>query len=69
MRVAREAHRIKGASGLVGADALAACADRIERTARALVLEGVAESVAELAAELERFAAAQGFELSACDQS
>jgi CheY-like chemotaxis protein/HPt (histidine-containing phosphotransfer) domain-containing protein len=65
MRVAREAHRIKGASGLVGADALAICADRIERTARALVLEGVAADVAELAAELERFAAAQAFEPSA----
>ena len=65
IRVAREAHRIKGASGLVGAQALANCADRIERTARALVLEGVAGDVAELATELERFAAAQAFEPTA----
>jgi len=57
LRVAREAHRIKGASGLVGAGTLVARADRIERTARALMLDGVAAEVAELAAELERFGA------------
>jgi HPt (histidine-containing phosphotransfer) domain-containing protein len=59
MRVAREAHRIKGASGLVGADGIVASADRIERSARSLVLDGVANDVDELKLELERFAATQ----------
>jgi signal transduction histidine kinase/CheY-like chemotaxis protein/HPt (histidine-containing phosphotransfer) domain-containing protein len=59
MRVAREAHRIKGASGLVGADGIVASADRIERSARSLVLDGVANDVDELTLELERFAATQ----------
>jgi len=55
-RVAREAHRIKGASGLVGAGGLVERADRIERSARAQRLDGIAQVVAELGAELERFA-------------
>jgi CheY-like chemotaxis protein/HPt (histidine-containing phosphotransfer) domain-containing protein len=57
IRVAREAHRIKGASGLVGAGGIVDCADRIERSARTQRIDGIAQVVAELGAELERFAA------------
>jgi signal transduction histidine kinase/DNA-binding response OmpR family regulator len=53
---AHEAHRIKGASGLVSATALAACAARIEAAARAGTLEGARADADELAAEVRRFA-------------
>jgi hypothetical protein len=43
----------------VGADGIVASADRIERSARSLVLDGVANDVDELTLELERFAATQ----------
>jgi CheY-like chemotaxis protein/HPt (histidine-containing phosphotransfer) domain-containing protein len=58
--VAREAHRIKGASGLIDATALAACAARVEAAARANDLDPVKAGVIELEAEVKRFAAAHG---------
>lgn len=58
--VAREAHRIKGASGLVGADAVADCAARIETAARAQSLAHAQRDVVELAQELQRYVDAHG---------
>jgi signal transduction histidine kinase/CheY-like chemotaxis protein/HPt (histidine-containing phosphotransfer) domain-containing protein len=56
--VARESHRIKGASGLVGAVTINACATRIEAAARAHDLAPVPAHTSELGIELNRFAAA-----------
>jgi signal transduction histidine kinase/CheY-like chemotaxis protein/HPt (histidine-containing phosphotransfer) domain-containing protein len=56
--IAHEAHRIRGASLLVEADALAACAGRIETAARANDLAPVQAGINELAAQVSRFAAA-----------
>ncbi|HEY6942755.1 Hpt domain-containing response regulator, partial [Dokdonella sp.] len=58
--VAREAHRIKGASGLIGADEVAACAARIEDAARAPPMPRLADELRELGHRLERFAAESG---------
>ena len=58
--VAREAHRIKGASGLVGASALAAVATRIETAGRAEELQPAQDAVSELEAEVVRFAELNG---------
>ncbi|TCO41088.1 sensor histidine kinase [Dokdonella fugitiva] len=58
--IAREAHRIKGASGLVGADAMATCAARIEDAAHALPLRPLADDLAELGRLLEAFVVARG---------
>ena len=52
-----EAHRIKGAASLVGANELAAIAARIEATARGGTLEGTRADADELAAAVRRFAA------------
>jgi signal transduction histidine kinase/DNA-binding NarL/FixJ family response regulator len=60
--IAREAHRIKGASGLVGADAVAACAARIEDAAHASPPSPTAEDLAELGRLLNCFAAAHAVE-------
>jgi signal transduction histidine kinase/DNA-binding NarL/FixJ family response regulator len=56
--VAHEAHRIKGAAGLVGASALAAVAARIESAARAGDLARAHADADALETEVERFAAA-----------
>jgi CheY-like chemotaxis protein len=56
--VAHEAHRIKGAAGLIGATALAAVAARIETAARAGSLARAQADIAALDTEVERFAAA-----------
>ncbi len=58
--VAREAHRIKGASALVGATALAAAAARIEGAAQAGNVAPAQAHLQELEAEVARFAAASG---------
>ena len=58
--VMREAHRIKGASGLVGATALAAAAARIEAAGQAENLAHVHAQLHELEAQVARFAAANG---------
>jgi len=54
--VAREAHRIKGASGLVGAAALAAVAARIEAACQAGNLATAQAQLHELETEVARFA-------------
>jgi signal transduction histidine kinase/DNA-binding NarL/FixJ family response regulator len=59
----REAHRIKGASGLVGADALATAAARIEAAGRAADLTAAAAAVPELEAAVSRFANSHGVAL------
>jgi len=59
---AREAHRIKGASGLVGADAVAACAARIEDAAHASPPAPMADDLAELGRLLDHFAQAHDVE-------
>ncbi len=56
--IAHEAHRIRGASGLVEATVLAACAGRIEAAARVNDLAQIKMGIAELSAEVGRFAAA-----------
>jgi signal transduction histidine kinase/CheY-like chemotaxis protein/HPt (histidine-containing phosphotransfer) domain-containing protein len=58
--VVHEAHRIKGASGLVGASALAAVAVRIEAAGRSADLASAKAGLAELETEVARFAAAYG---------
>ena len=58
--VAHEAHRIKGAAGLIGAPALAAVAVRIEGAARAGDLARAHADIDALEAEVTRFAAANG---------
>ncbi len=58
--VAREAHRIKGASGLVGAGALAAVAARIEAAGQGGNLAPADAHLRELEAEVARFAATIG---------
>lgn len=58
--VGHEAHRIRGASGLVGAFALAERAARIEEAARAGSLSGLDGECDELMRALEEFAATQG---------
>jgi signal transduction histidine kinase/CheY-like chemotaxis protein/HPt (histidine-containing phosphotransfer) domain-containing protein len=58
--IAHEAHRIKGASLLVEADALAACAGRIEAAARTNDLASLQVSIVELEAEVNVFATANG---------
>jgi signal transduction histidine kinase/CheY-like chemotaxis protein/HPt (histidine-containing phosphotransfer) domain-containing protein len=58
--IAHEAHRIRGASGLVEAAALAACAGRIEAAANANDLDQLKAKIAELEVEVSRFAAANG---------
>jgi HPt (histidine-containing phosphotransfer) domain-containing protein len=58
--VGHEAHRIRGASGLVGAAALADRAARIEAAARAGSLAGLDGERDELARALEQFATARG---------
>jgi signal transduction histidine kinase/DNA-binding NarL/FixJ family response regulator len=58
--VAHEAHRIKGAAGLIGAPALAAVAARIEGAARAGDLARAHADADALEAEVMRFAAANG---------
>jgi HPt (histidine-containing phosphotransfer) domain-containing protein len=60
--IAREAHRIKGASGLVGAAAVGACAARIEDAAHASPLPEIDDDLDELGRLLERFAADRGAE-------
>jgi HPt (histidine-containing phosphotransfer) domain-containing protein len=55
--IAHEAHRIRGASGLVEATALAACAGRIEAAARVNDLAQIHAGIVELTAEVSRFAA------------
>ncbi|MGN6519733.1 MAG: ATP-binding protein [Dokdonella sp.] len=60
--IAREAHRIRGASGLVGADAVAACAARIEDAARTAPEDSLGEELAELRRLLDRFATGRGIE-------
>jgi signal transduction histidine kinase/CheY-like chemotaxis protein/HPt (histidine-containing phosphotransfer) domain-containing protein len=56
--IAHEAHRIRGASLLVEADALAACAARIETAARANDLAPIQAGIIELEAEVNAFATA-----------
>jgi HPt (histidine-containing phosphotransfer) domain-containing protein len=56
--IAHEAHRIKGASALVEATALAACASRIETAARANDLVPIKAEIAELETQVALFAAA-----------
>ena len=56
--VAHEAHRIKGAAGLVGANDIAAVAARIESAARAGDLARAHADADALETEVERFAAA-----------
>ena len=55
--VAREAHRIRGASGLVGAQELVNAAARIEAAARARTLGAAHTLAAELEAQFARFTA------------
>jgi CheY-like chemotaxis protein/HPt (histidine-containing phosphotransfer) domain-containing protein/anti-sigma regulatory factor (Ser/Thr protein kinase) len=56
--VAREAHRIKGASRLIDANGLADCAARIEAAARASNLNPVDGGIVELEEEVNKLAAA-----------
>jgi HPt (histidine-containing phosphotransfer) domain-containing protein len=56
--VAHEAHRIKGAAGLVGAVAITGVAGRIEAASRAGDLAQAHADIEALEAEVERFAAA-----------
>ena len=56
--IAHEAHRIRGASGLVEASALAACAGRIEAAAQVSDLAQIRAGIAQLTAELGKFAVA-----------
>jgi signal transduction histidine kinase/DNA-binding NarL/FixJ family response regulator len=58
--VAHEAHRIKGAAGLVGATALAGIAGRIEAASRAGDLARAHADADALETEMERFAKANG---------
>jgi HPt (histidine-containing phosphotransfer) domain-containing protein len=58
--ITREAHRIKGASGLVGATALAAVATRIEAAGRAEQIEPLADLLRELESEVANFASRNG---------
>ncbi|MBA8887341.1 signal transduction histidine kinase/DNA-binding NarL/FixJ family response regulator [Dokdonella fugitiva] len=60
--IAREAHRIKGASGLVGADAVATRAAQIENAAHASPPAPMADDLAELGRLLDDFAGAHGVE-------
>jgi len=53
--VAREAHRIKGASGLIGASQLVALAGRIETAARARTLGAAKAHIEEFEAAFARF--------------
>jgi HPt (histidine-containing phosphotransfer) domain-containing protein len=55
--VAHEAHRIKGAAGLVGATAIAGVAGRIEAASRAGDLAQAHAGIEALEAEVEHFAA------------
>ena len=56
--IAHEAHRIRGASALVEATALAACAGRIEAAARANDMAPIKADIAELTVQVSKFAAA-----------
>jgi len=60
--IAREAHRIKGASGLVGADAVATRAAQIENAAHASPPAPMADDLADLGRLLDDFAGAHGVE-------
>ena len=57
--VAHEAHRIKGAAGLIGASTLAAIAARLESAARAGSLAHAAADADALAAQVASLAAVQ----------
>jgi signal transduction histidine kinase/CheY-like chemotaxis protein/HPt (histidine-containing phosphotransfer) domain-containing protein len=61
--IAHEAHRIKGASRLIGASTLAAVAERIETAARARVFTAIGADITELKAEVFRFAQTSGAEV------
>ena len=58
--IAHEAHRIKGASRLIGAALLAEIAERIETAARAHLFTTMDADIAQLAAEVSRFAQSLG---------
>jgi signal transduction histidine kinase/CheY-like chemotaxis protein/HPt (histidine-containing phosphotransfer) domain-containing protein len=62
--VMHEAHRIKGASGLVGASALAAVAVRIESAGRSADLAAAKAGLTDLETEVAHFAAANGIGIS-----
>ena len=61
--VAREAHRIRGASGLVGATALSTAAAGVEAAARSADLVLVRAKLAELHAAVTQFAESSGVEI------
>ena len=58
--IARAAHRLKGASGMIGAVALGRVADAVERAARSHDLPGVRGLDATIAREVTRVAAQAG---------
>lgn len=58
--IARAAHRVKGASGMIGALALGGVADAVERAARARDLAGVRGLDEALTLEVARVAAQAG---------
>jgi len=58
--IARAAHRLKGASGMIGAEALHRIAEAIERTAQAGDLAGVRQLEAPLRLDVLRVAEAAG---------
>jgi len=62
--IARAAHRLKGASGMIGAEALRRLAEAVERAARTGSLAGVRRLCARFEAEIRRVAQQASIELS-----